>query len=104
MRVCTFGIDVDDLTKGLRGDGQRGVYRGHLLSWRPVRLPDGRYRTRVVVISLGGDTTVSQHFLDLTKTFTNEDAAARHARSAGEAWVDRYWTNREPLSTLMAVR
>lgn len=65
----------------------RSFYRDHLLSCQPMLQDDGRYQARVVITSMGGDTTRSQRFLDLD-AFDSEAAAVDHARRAGMDWID----------------
>lgn len=75
----------------------RLLYRGHLLTHGPVRMPDGRYRARVTITALSSDSTIAQRFLDLD-VHDDEDAAAEQARRAGMAWVDEQATVRASLA------
>lgn len=68
---------------------ERSFYRDYLLSCQPMLQDDGRYQARVVITSLGGETTRSQRFLDL-EAFDSEAAAVEHARRAGMDWIDAH--------------
>ena len=72
---------------------KRSLYRGHVLSCRPLLQDDGRYQARVAITSLGGDKTLSQRFLDL-ESFASKEEAISKAHLAGLAWVDRDWEKR----------
>lgn len=65
----------------------RIFYRDHMLGCQPMRLDDGRFQARVVIIALGGTKTRSQRFLDL-ESFDSEAAAVERAHQAGMDWVD----------------
>jgi len=65
----------------------RSFYRDHVLSCQPMRLEDGRYEARVVIITMSRNKARSQRFLDL-EAFESEDAAIERARRAGMEWVD----------------
>jgi hypothetical protein len=65
----------------------RLLYKGHLLSCVPARLPDGRFRARVTITAMSADVTIAQRFMDLNEHAT-EEAAVEQARRTGIAWVD----------------
>ena len=67
--------------------GLRWFYRDYVLSCRPLRLDDGRFEARVVIITSSPQKPLSQRFLDLD-AFDTEDAAVERARSAGIDWID----------------
>jgi len=66
----------------------KDFYRGYYLSASSTLEPDAtRYMARVAIMSLGGDKTQSQRFLDL-QVFDSEQEALNHAVNAGKDWVD----------------
>jgi hypothetical protein len=65
----------------------RVFYRGHMLGINPTPTDNGKFRSRVVIIAMGGERTRSQTFLDL-EVFSEEGPAIERARQAGSEWVD----------------
>jgi hypothetical protein len=62
-------------------------HRGYYLSAAATSEPEGGWRARVAIISLDGDRTRSQRFLD----FGVHDcavAANAHAIASGKEWLD----------------
>ena len=66
----------------------RLFHRGYMVSCQPMATDDGRFEARAVVISMDGDKTRSQTFLDLEVCATMELALGR-ARQAGLEWIDK---------------
>ena len=91
----TFAMDILD-------PSHREIYRGHLVSWRPTALDDGRYRARATIVSLGTEKTVSQRFLDLAIFDTFADAA-EHGHQAAIGWVEAELRDKAVVATWTAV-
>ena len=72
--------------------GQR--YKGSAFDDDTTRTDDGRYRARVVLITVGNGRPRSQRFIDL-ETFVNEDDARQRALAAARAWIDEEEANNE---------
>ena len=62
-------------------------YKGHAFDDDTARTEDGRYRARVVLVTVGNGRTRSQRFIDL-ETFLREDDARQRAITAARAWID----------------
>ena len=69
-------------------------YKGHAFDAETERTDDGRYRARVVLITVGNGRPRSQRFIDL-ETFVNEDDARQRALAAARAWIDEEEANDE---------
>lgn len=91
----TFAVDILD-------PSHRQVFRGHLISWHPTALGDGRYRARATIVSLGTEKTVSQRFLDLATFDTFADAAQR-GHQAAIGWVEAELRDKAVVATWTAV-
>jgi hypothetical protein len=65
----------------------RTVYKGHLLSYEPALLDNGRLQARIAITALGGQPTIAQRFIDLHE-FDTEAEAIECAKRAGMDWVD----------------
>ena len=73
---------------------QKHSYKGHVFDDDTARTDDGRYRARVVLITVGNGRPRSQRFIDL-ETFVNEDDARQRALAAARAWIDEEEANDE---------
>jgi len=62
-------------------------YKGHAFEDDTARTDDGRYRARVVLVTVGNARPRSQRFIDL-ETFIKEDDARQRALAAARAWID----------------
>jgi len=62
-------------------------HRGYYLSAVTTRDGDGGYRARVAVMTLDGDKTRSQRFVDFG-LFASKGQADQHAIEAGKEWID----------------
>lgn len=62
-------------------------YKGYAFDDDTARTEDGRYRARVILVTVGNGRARSQRFLDL-ETFAKEDDARQRAIAAARAWID----------------
>ena len=69
-------------------------YKGHAFDDDTTQTDDGRYRARVVLVTIGDGRPRSQRFIDL-ETFVNEDDARQRALAAARAWIDEEEANDE---------
>lgn len=74
----------------------RCIYKGYTVDDVTTPTDDGRFRARVAIMSLDGDRTRSQRFLDLETFQTREEAYERTVRVA-MAWIDEL-PNADPLA------
>lgn len=65
----------------------RCVYKSYTVADVTTPTDDGRFRARAAIMSLDGERTRSQRFLDLETFRTPEEAHARTMQAA-KAWVD----------------
>ena len=71
---------------------QTHSYKGHAFDDDTTQTDDGRYRARVVLVTVGDGRPRSQRFIDL-ETFAKEDDARRRAIAAARAWIDEEESN-----------
>lgn len=65
----------------------RCIYNGYTVADVTTATDDGRFRARAAIMSLDGERTRSQRFLDLETFRTQEEAHARTMQVA-KAWID----------------
>lgn len=71
---------------------QKYSYKGHAFEDNTAPTDDGRYRARVVLVTVGNARPRSQRFIDL-ETFIKEDDARQRALAAARAWIDEEEAN-----------
>jgi hypothetical protein len=67
---------------------RRSLYKDYLLSCHVAKLECGGFKSQVAIISMVGDKTRSQRFVDLPEVFATDAEAADKATAAGMEWVD----------------
>lgn len=65
----------------------RCIYKGYTVADVTTAMDDGRFQARAAIMSLNGERTRSQRFLDLETFRTSEEAHARTMQVA-KAWID----------------
>lgn len=65
----------------------RCIYKGYTVADATTATDDGRFRACAAIMSLDGERTRSQRFLDLETFRTREEAHARTLQAA-KAWID----------------
>jgi hypothetical protein len=66
----------------------RSTYKDHLVSCHIARLDCGRFGVQVAVVSMVGDKTRTQRFIDLREAYATEGEAQERGVAAGIDWVD----------------
>jgi hypothetical protein len=66
----------------------RTLYQDHMLSCHVAASEGGAFRVQVAIVSLNGDKTRSQRFIDLPDHFDDKVSAIDRAIAAGMEWVD----------------
>ena len=62
-------------------------YKGYTFMDETTAVENGRFRARIVIMTLGDGRVRSQRFIDL-ETFRAETDARRRAVAAARAWID----------------
>ncbi len=65
----------------------RHLYKGYLLSCRPLQINEAQFQARLIITALASDKTRAQRFVDL-ECFESESEAAARAKDVGMKWVD----------------
>jgi len=65
----------------------RCIYKGYTVADVTTATDDGRFQARAAIMSLDGERTRSQRFLDLETFRTREEANGRTLQVA-KAWID----------------
>ena len=67
-------------------------YKGYAFDDDTAMTEDGRYRARVILVTVGNGRARSQRFIDL-ETFATEDGARQRAIAVARAWIDEEESN-----------